>query len=358
MSNRVTIKDIARLAGVSKSAVSFAYNNPAKLSKETCEHILEVAASLGYVRNAAARSMRTNTTGTIGLLLPQNIDLALKNPYYALLIQGIGEVCQDKGYALLLVPPFEESTLKTIPTVAVDGFIISGLEKERGEVVEIASKHMPLVVIDPQTLLDVPTIAIEDTKAIQQLVAAILERGHTKFGIAAIETKSGAVYKNWHGVMGQRMEKIVEAFASHGLKLDENNMAVCQTLSTYEGGIKAFYELQRIKPTVIIAFSDVIAAGVIHAARENGLNVPADLSVTGYDDIPAYFLSNLPLTTINQPVVEKGRIAAGTLVNLIEDTVGGAQAQADQILALSHRVVSATFVPGATLGNVGKERKR
>lgn len=346
MNSRVTIKDIAKIAGVSKSAVSFAYNNPAKLSKATREHILSVAAKLGYVRNAAARSMRTNTTGALGLLLPQNIDLALKNPYYALLIQGIGEVCQDEGYALLLVPPFEESTLKAIPTVAVDGFIISGLEKERSEVVEIASKHMPLVVIDPQTSLDVPTVEVEDAAAIGQLVAAVLEHGHTRFGIAAIETKSGASYQNWHGVMRQRMEKIVDAFAVHSMNLDDSNFAMYQTESTYEGGIRAFHELYNdINPTVIIAFSDVIACGVINAAQDSGLMVPGDLSVTGYDGIPDYLPSGLGLTTISQPIVEKGRIAAGTLVKLIR----GSEIESNHTPSISHQVLSATFVLRDTL---------
>lgn len=352
MNSRVTIKDIAKIAGVSKSAVSFAYNNPAKLSKATREHILSVAAKLGYVRNAAARSMRTNTTGALGLLLPQNIDLALKNPYYALLIQGIGEVCQDEGYALLLVPPFEESTLKAIPTVAVDGFIISGLEKERSEVVEIASKHMPLVVIDPQTSLDVPTVEVEDAAAIGQLVAAVLEHGHTRFGIAAIETKSGASYQNWHGVMRQRMEKIVQAFAARGVRLDDSNLAVCQTESTFEGGIKAFHQLHTgIDPTVIMAFSDVIAAGVIHEAQKNGLRVPQDISVTGYDDIPVQLSSSFPLTTISQPIVEKGRMATNILVKAIR----GLETEPGSGAVMTYQVVPATFVPRATLGSANSD---
>ncbi|STY85052.1 HTH-type transcriptional repressor CytR [Mobiluncus mulieris] len=349
MNSRVTINDIAKIAGVSKTAVSFAYNNPAKLSEATRERILEVAANLGYVRNAAARSMRTNTTGALGLLLPQNIDVALKNPYYSLLIQGIGEVCQEQGYALLLVPPFEESTLKAIPTAAVDGFIISGLEKERSEVVEIASKHIPLVVIDPQASLEVPTVEIQDDEAIAQLVTRVLEQGHQRFGIAAIETKLGKSYKNWHGVMGQRMEKIVAAFASHAVTLDENNLAVYQAPSTYEGGIKAFHELQRaINPTVIIAFSDVIARGAIRAAQDSGLLVPRDLSVTGYDGIPDYGYSSPVLTTIRQPIAEKGRIAADILVKLIQDSATGRGTEDKP----THHVLNAVFVPQATLGGI------
>lgn len=355
MNTRVTINDIAKIAGVSKSAVSFAYNNPAKLSPATRERILRVAANLGYVRNAAARSMRTNTTGALGLLLPQNIDVALQNPYYSLLIQGIGEVCQEQGYALLLVPPFEQSTLKAIPTAAVDGFIISGLEKERSEVVEIASKHIPLVVIDPQTSLDVPTVEVEDAAAIGQLVAAVLEHGHTRFGIAAIETKSGVSYQNWHGVMRQRMGKIVQAFAAHGVRLDDSNLAMCQTESTFEGGIKAFHELHTgINPTVIMAFSDVIAVGVIHEAQKNGLQVPQDISVTGYDDIPNYSSSNLALTTISQPIVEKGRLAARTLVKTIRysraETGDTSEADSRQSPAITHHVLPATFVSRDTLG--------
>ena len=159
---RVTIKDVAEKANVSKSAVSFAYNNPSKLSEATVEHIMQTAEEMGYVRSATARALRTNSSNALGLLLPQSIDTILQNPYYSLLIQGIGQVCQSEGYTLMLVPPLRGSMLKAIPTAAVSGFIICGLEAERAEVVEILNKHVPVVIVDPAQPINVPTVEVDD----------------------------------------------------------------------------------------------------------------------------------------------------------------------------------------------------
>lgn len=347
MPKKITIRDVAMKAGVSNSAVSCAYHNPKKLSVETRERILRAAADIGYVSNAAARTMRTNTTGALGLLLPQEIDLALQNPYYTFLMEGIGKACREDGYSLLLVPPFEDdSSVNLIPTAAVDGFIVSGLEKEREEVVEILSKNMPLAVIDPQTELEVSTIEIDDAKALSSLVNTIIECGHRRVGIAAIETKTEPSYQAWHGVMGQRIKKILDAFDKFGKALSVENLTVYETSSTYDGGKEAFTQLYtgNNPPTVIISFSDIIAAGVISAATAAGLKVPTDLSVTGYDGMPQYF-SALPLTTVSQPIVEKGYLAGQIVLECIKN-------KANSSYGVRHEILSAEFIEGETLGLV------
>lgn len=347
MSKKITIRDVAIKAGVSNSAVSCAYHNPQKLSEKTRERILRAAADIGYVSNAAARSMRTNTTGALGLLLPQEIDLALQNPYYTFLIEGIGKACREDGHSLLLVPPFEDdSSVNLIPTAAVDGFIVSGLEKEREEVVEIFSKNMPLAIIDPQSELEVSTIEIDDMEAISALVKRILDFGHKRVGIAAIETKSDSTYQAWHGVMGQRIKTILDAFDTFGNALSLEDLTVYETSSTYDGGKEAFVQLYRGKtpPTVIISFSDIIAAGVIDEATAAGLKVPADLSVTGYDGLPQYF-SALPLTTVSQPIVEKGYLAGQIVIECIKNNQHSSY-------DLRHEILAARFIEGETLGLV------
>ena len=347
MPKKITIRDVAVKAGVSNSAVSCAYHNPQKLSEKTRERILRAAADIGYVSNAAARTMRTNTTGALGLLLPQEIHLALQNPYYTFLMEGIGKACREDGYSLLLVPPFEnDSSVNLIPTAAVDGFIVSGLEKEREEVVEIFSKNMPLAVIDPQSELEVSTIEIDDMEAIGSLVKRILDFGHKRVGIAAIETKTDSTYQAWHGVMGQRIKTILNAFDTFGNALSLDELTVYETSSTYDGGKEAFAALYKGKnpPTVIISFSDIIAAGVIDAATGEGLTVPADLSVTCYDGMPQYF-SALPLTTVSQPITQKGYLAGQLVIQRIKNS-------ANPRCGVRHEILTAKFVEGRTLGLV------
>ncbi|XCB31019.1 LacI family DNA-binding transcriptional regulator [Arcanobacterium hippocoleae] len=330
------MRDVAERAGVSKSAVSFALNDPGKLAESTVTQILQAAADLGYVRNSAARSMRTNATNSLGLLLPQAIDEIVQNPYYSSLMQGIGQVCQAEGYTLLLVPPLRGSMLKAIPTASVDGFIISGLEEKRREVIEIINKHTPMVVVDPTTDIDVPTVEIEDNAEIERLVAKIIQLGHRNIGIAAIETATHSTYKNWRGVVGKRMAAIMREFESAGMDTDSENITFVEVPSTYQGGIEAFHALRKIPvpPTVIICFSDVIALGVLEAARMSGVQVPDELSVTGYDDIPISSISAPKLSTIHQPIISKGRLAAQMLIDEIR-SAGHAAPHLHQKLAAS-----------------------
>ena len=132
---KVNITDIALRAGFSKTAVSFAFNNPSKLSEVTVRHILEVAESMGYAPDPVARSMTTGKTGTIGLLLPQSIPEMIRNPYFPEFIEGIGEVCNHSGLSLMLVPPLKGSIRRAIVNAAVDGFLTLGLEQTKATMV-------------------------------------------------------------------------------------------------------------------------------------------------------------------------------------------------------------------------------
>ncbi|HJZ48388.1 MAG TPA: LacI family DNA-binding transcriptional regulator, partial [Roseiflexaceae bacterium] len=131
---KVTISQIAKEAGVSKTAVSFAFNDPSQLSPNTVRHIREIAEQLGYTPDPIARSMTTRRTNALGLLLPQDIATALANPFYTQFIRGIGKVCGRVGLTLMLVPPLWGSMMKAIPHATVDGFVVVGLEVDRGEI--------------------------------------------------------------------------------------------------------------------------------------------------------------------------------------------------------------------------------
>ncbi|HKJ26448.1 MAG TPA: LacI family DNA-binding transcriptional regulator, partial [Anaerolineales bacterium] len=128
---KITIKDIAKKAGVSTTAVSFAFNKPDRLGAETVQKILEIADELGYIPNPIARSMTTGRTGTIGVLVPQPLPEALQNPFLMEFLEGVGEICTRDGYSLMLIPPLQGSLKRAIEYSAVDGFITLGLEEEK-----------------------------------------------------------------------------------------------------------------------------------------------------------------------------------------------------------------------------------
>ena len=138
--SRVTIADVASAAGVSKTAVSFAFNSPERLGQATLERVLGVAQDLGYAPHPAARALSMKRSGTIGLLVPQRLATVFGNPFVSELIQGLGEQCDEHDLTLLLVPPLDGSLEHAIRMVSVDGFISLGLSPD-DSAVRVAVGH-------------------------------------------------------------------------------------------------------------------------------------------------------------------------------------------------------------------------
>ena len=319
---RPTMKDVADLAQVSKSAVSLAFNDAKKLSEATVANIMEAASTLGYTADPAARMLRTRRTDSLGLLLPQQLDRVLENPYYSLFLQGIGQVCQREGFTLLLAPPLRGSMLKAIPYAAVDGFIVTGLEYDRGEVSALRRRRIPFVLVDSEWHDNVSSVDIDDGAAMEEVVRYLLGLGHRRFAFVAFETGTDGGYANWKGAALRRIEGASRALAASGLSLTDPGMHVLETPNTRQGGANVFRALWSAddRPTAIVAFSDIIAVGVLDAAREENVSVPAQVSVSGFDDLIESVWTSPSLTTVRQPVATKGRLAAEYLVEVISST--------------------------------------
>lgn len=317
--NRITIQDVANRANVSKSAVSLAYNDSKKLSEATLQNILRAAEELGYSQDPAARMLRTQRTDSLGLLLPQQLDKVLENPYYTQFLQGIGQTCQQEGLTLLLVPPLRGSMLKAIPYAAVDGFIVSGLEYDRGEVTALRQRGIPFVLVDSEWHEGVPSVELDETEGMRELVDYLLRQGHRRIAFIAIETDTAGGYQNWRGPVQRRMQGATESLAQYGLSPESDSITIVETPCTRLGGVTAFRTLwaQDERPTAMVAFSDIIAFGILDAAREAGVDVPSQLSVSGFDDLSEASWTMPSLTTIRQPIATKGRLAAEYLVEAI-----------------------------------------
>lgn len=316
------MQDVADLANVSKSAVSLAFNDSKKLSEATLANILQAASELGYSQDPAARMLRTRRTDSLGLLLPQQLDRVLENPYYALFLQGVGQVCQREGFTLLLAPPLRGSMLKAIPYAAVDGFIVSGLEYDRGEVSALRQRGIPFVLVDSEWHEGVSSVDIDDGQAMEELVGYLLGLGHRRFAFVAFETGVEGGPEHWKGAALRRIEGAARALGSAGLSLADPGVSVRETSNTRAGGAAAFRELWAAeeRPTAVVAFSDIMAVGVLDAARDASASVPGDLSVTGFDDLTEASWTSPTLTTMRQPIATKGRLAAEYLVEAISSS--------------------------------------
>ncbi len=316
---RITINDIAKHAGVSKTAVSFAFNMPGRLSADTTLHILTIARELGYTPNPIARSLNTRRTNALGLIVPQNIPDVLNNPFYATLMSGIGQVCKAEGLSLMLVPPMRGSMLDATYAALIDGCIVNGLEPTDDVVHALVQRNMPFVMIDVNAAESIATITINDHEGALLAMSHLLALGHRHIAILSFESPTGTV-KDYVGTLKYRFDGISTALHAYGLSLNSPGIYVQECACSVAGGFAAYAQImaQSPKPTAIFALSDIIAYGVIKAAGIHGLQLPHDLSIVGFDDLETSMLVSPALTSIRQPILEKGRQAADILIRMIQ----------------------------------------
>ncbi|WP_212986230.1 LacI family DNA-binding transcriptional regulator [Actinoplanes auranticolor] len=312
-----TSSDVAAAAGVSRSAVSFAFNNPQRISTATRERILAAAQELGYAPSTLARMLQSGATQSLGVLLPQRLARILENPYYARFLMGVGQVCDQEGYTLLLTPPLQDSVLKAIPYAAVDGFIVCGLETDRGEVAELVRRDIPFVLIDSDRYENAPSVDVDDHGGAREVTRYLLELGHRRLAVVSMDPGPDRALRGYRGPLARRMAGITEALAEAGLGLDDIRLAEVPVTRT--DGYRATRALMAgpQPPTAILALSDVLAYGAVDALRELGVDVPGEVSVTGFDDLAESAWFRPRLTTVRQPIVTKGRTAADFLISAI-----------------------------------------
>lgn len=318
---RTRIGDVAREAGVSKAAVSFAFNTPERLKPATAEHIRQVAAALGYRPHPVARMLTAGSTATIGILTPNPLAQAFANPFFALFAEGVAAVTEERGFGLMFISPLEGSLERAIGRATVDGVIVIGLDDRHPEVEPIRRTGIPTVLVDAPAWPEHGAVAVDDTAGARAAAGHLLELGHREILVLTL----GPV-ENESTVAGRRMRGYREALTTHGLTLAPGS--VREALATFEGGESAFTEAwsMGLRPTGVLAMSDAAAAGVLQAARQLGLSVPDDVSVVGFDDLPFSRFTDPPLTTVHQPVRLKGEQAAQMLIDALDPIGGGAPA--------------------------------
>ncbi|MEJ2856739.1 MULTISPECIES: LacI family DNA-binding transcriptional regulator [unclassified Saccharothrix] len=323
-----TLASLAAELGVSRTTVSNAYNRPDQLSPELRRRVLETARRLGYPGpDPVARSLRTRKAGAVGLLLTENLSYAFRDPAAIGFLEGLALACEDAGTGLMLVPANpEREDVAAVHRAGVDGFVVYSVPDDDPHLAAVLERPVPTVVCDQPDLDNVDRVGIDDHAAMNALARHLIALGHRRIGVVCMrlarDRNDGYVTQerqrsaHFH-VQRARLAGIAEAFGEVGV--DWAHVPVVERFDhTIASGASAAAQVLDRDPqiTALICTSDILALGALGEARKRGLNVPHDLTVTGFDGIRE--AEQAGLTTVRQPVLEKGRAAGKLLLDSAE----------------------------------------
>ena len=310
---KITIKDVAREAGVAVATASRALGGYGYVTKETKEKVINAALKLNYNYNAVAKSLRTNKTMTIGYLLP---DIA--NPFYSRIVRGIQDVAFEEGYNVIMCSN-DNDIIKTERFVKmflrhrVEGIIYSTpYNQVLNDMCEDFKKQgIPVINCYGSTRLCASDVVTGDAeKSCYQATCHLLELGHRQIAILRVKES---------GISERRYKGCKKALQDFKVEINPRFLVDTEDFSQKSGYLQAkiLFSYSQ-KPTALIAFSEQLAIGVLKAAREDGIKVPEDLSLMGVDDIIAEVLEP-PLTSVALPTYEAGRTAASLLFSRVRE---------------------------------------
>ncbi|HCT3783045.1 TPA: ribose operon transcriptional repressor RbsR [Proteus mirabilis] len=323
-----TMKDVARLAGVSTSTVSHVINNNRYVSEGIRAKVNHAIATLNYAPSALARSLKMNCTRTIGMLVT-----ASNNPFYAEVVRGVERSCYEQGYSLILCNTegdYErmDTSLETLLQKRVDGLLLMCTEA-RAPSSEVLNRYprLPMVMMD-WSPFEYSCDIIQDNSLLGGELATnyLIEKGFTDIAcIAGPQDKLPAKH---------RLQGYYNAMQQAGLPIRKE--LVLTSDFEFAGGFSAMQTLLSlpIQPQAVFTCNDAMAVGAYQAIYQKGLRVPDDISIVGYDDIDLASYMIPPLTTIHQPKDELGKLAVSQLLRRMEDI----EAQAN-LLVLTPKLI-------------------
>jgi LacI family transcriptional regulator len=310
---RTTIRDVAEMAGVSPATVSRVVNGRSDVSPDLRDSVMRVVREQGYTTGRQPHPAHFGRTGLIGVTVP-----LVHNSYFSEILAGATEAFYEHGHSIVLSPTLHEhrrevSLLERLMGGLTDGALLILPEESNDELSALHEQGYPFVIVDPHRPPDerVPTVSAAHSSGGRAATEHLLRLGHRR--IAAITGPHGwiATEERLRGYRGALLDWGILADPTLQLESD----------FTHEGGHQAALALLSLedRPTAIFAFNDMLAIGVLRAARQLGLRVPEDVSVVGFDDTFEASLMTPQLTTVRQPLVEMGRLAVSQLARLLEN---------------------------------------
>ncbi len=310
---RLKLEDIGRMAGVSRSTVSRVVNGERSVRPEVRARVEDVIRRTGYTPNAAARSLVSNRTGVIGLVIPSRVHSLFEDPYFARLIQGITLASNQAGTTLsLFLFQTEEEERALYPRVVesgyLDGVIVTATRMADPLVARMTAHDLPVVMVGRPDHDDVSYVDVDNRDGGAQAARHLVESGYRRIGMIGAPTNTAA------GL--DRLEGFVAGLAESGHTLDPLRRADGDFSEA--SGYRAMLTLIERDVDAVFVASDTMAIGAMRAAQEHGLSIPDDLGLVGFDGFQSSERSVPPMTTIRQPVMATAGRAVEILVGLIE----------------------------------------
>ena len=324
----VTIKDVAKKAGVSISTVSRVINNSKPVSSEIRQKVLQIIEETGYTPNPVARSLVMKKSQLIGVIVPD-----ISNFFISEILNGIEEIGKMYGYDILLCNTYgdldqELRYLKLLRAKQVEGIVLMTWRLNDKLTQYLSEQDIPLVLINRNTSqLDIPSVSIDNYQGAYDMTRYLIDGGHRSIAFIRNNLDSDAFGLDQYKGYKQAMEE-------YGIAIDERLIQYGNfKLEKAYDIVKGFIE-EKILPSAIFATSDVMAIGAINCLLDHGYKVPEDVSVVGFNDIKLASIYRPNLTTIRQPIYDIGAVAMRMIIKLING-----QEIHDKVVILPHELV-------------------
>jgi LacI family transcriptional regulator len=312
--SKLTLDEIAALAGVSRATVSRVVNERTNVSPEARDRVQQVIARTGYRPNLAARSLAGSRSGIFGLIVPETTEVLFTDPYFAYLIQGVAEACNQYDYILsLILLPLGEAHAR-LPALLLQGRSFDGLIVTTSYIDDLLIPYLlhnriPFVAIGPQPDPRVSFVDSDNHGGAYAGVQHLIQLGYKR-----IATITGPM-NNLAAV--HRRQGYLNALWDHHLAVNESLISAGNF--SEDSGRRAMEQLLPFDPEAVFVASDTMALGALRALRAAGRAVPRDLALVSYDDLPPATLADPPLTTVRQPIKQNGRQAVETLLDILKN---------------------------------------
>jgi LacI family transcriptional regulator len=311
---KLTIRQIARLAGVSRSTVSRVINDHPNVSPDTRERVLEVVAETGFHPDPIARSLSSRRAGIIGLVVPLAVQSLFEDPFFPRLMQGISKGCNSHDYtlSLFLLHTLEEEVrlyARIARSQFLDGVIVTATRTGDSLISQLLTNRVPFVLHGRHSDPRVSFVDADNANGAYTAVTHLVRLGRRRIALITGPVESLAAEDRKQGYLNALQDRKVQVVESLIIRGDftEN--------SSYE----AMQRLLRHEPDAVFVASDSMALGALRALREAGKRVPDEVAVVGFDDMPQAATANPPLTTIRQPIQRAGLLAVEMLIDILEN---------------------------------------
>ncbi len=314
----LTLEEIAELAGVSRSTVSRVVNDQPNVRDQVRERVQQVIRETGYQPHAAARSLVTRRTRIVGVIIPEAVTKLFTDPFFPLLLYGVTETCNAYHYYLMLSlfnGPADQGEMyrRIIGSGHLDGVIVASAHMDDPLFPKLLQDGVPFVLVGRHPDERVNYVDVDNVDGARMAVEHLIRLGHTR-----IATITGPLSMT-HGE--DRLVGYRQALEAHRLAVDKR--LIVEGDYTEGSGSMGVKRLLSASPTAIFVASDVMAIGALQALREEGLRVPEDIALVGFDDVSIASAVVPALTTVRQPIKQMGSMAADLLLNLLEKPPDG-----------------------------------